>query len=530
MSRASAIRPKNKHGVMLLAALASIGVMVAAGSPAEAKMRRYAIVVGHNGSEDPELAALRYADDDAIRYWELLRLTTDEAILLVDPDDETARLYRNVPRKTPTRAALLAALATTREHMAADRERGDTPMLYFVYSGHGNYDQEGRGYTWLEGGRFTTRDLYDQVLGPSDGSPVVLIVDACNAALLVNSRGPGSTGDRRRAAPSTMNLEHYPNVGVILSSSSVSEVHEWGRYLAGVFSHEVRSGLLGPADLDGDGVVSFPELAAFIASANDRVANPTLRLSPYIRPPLNQPGMPVVDLGAVRFPVRLHVSAGEPMRGWLVDANLVRQADFHTDGARSFDIGLTRPDEEWVVVTGDHERRIPPGTRGTVALADLPAEGTSIAGTRGTTDAYFERTLFQAAYGPEFANTFLTDSYPNSLIVERAVAVPWYENALGWSLVGGGLAMAGGGLGAHLWALDAQDRAHAATFAADAADANGDIETGRLAAGILYGAGAATLTSGILVFLLDDSIEIERYVPPIRVMVGPGGISVEGSM
>ncbi|GMV43796.1 MAG: hypothetical protein AMXMBFR64_55120 [Myxococcales bacterium] len=499
-------------------------------SAAHAETRRYAVVVGHNGSEDPGLAPLRYADDDAIRYWELLRLTADEATLLVDPDEETARLYRSVPRRPPTRAAVLEALATTRERMAADRARGDTPMLYFVYSGHGNYDQEGRGYTWLEGGRFTTRDLYDQVLAPSEGSPVVLIVDACNAALLVNSRGPGSTGDRRRAAPSTMNLEHYPNVGVILSSSSVSEVHEWGRYLAGVFSHEVRSGLLGPADLDGDGAVTFPELAAFVASANDRVANPTLRLAPYIRPPLDRPSLPVVDLRTMRFPARLHIGAGEPTRGWLVDGNLVRQADFHTDGAHAFEIGLTRADEEWVVVTGAVERRVPAGTRGTVALANLPREGAALAGTRGTTDSYFERTLFQEPYGATFANGFLIDTYPGSLVVERLVPVPWYENPLAWSLVGGGLAMAGGGLGVHLWALDAQERANAATFAADAAAANQDIETGRLASGILYGAGAAAFASGVLVFLLDDRMEVERYVPPIRVMVGPEGVSIEGSL
>lgn len=497
---------------------------------AHAETTRYAVVVGHNGSQDPELQPLRYADDDAIRYWELFRTVADHAVLLVDPDEETRRLYRTVQRQAPTREALLAALADVRERMARDRARGDTPILTFIYSGHGNYDQEGRGYTWLEGGRFTTRDLYDQVLAPSEGSPVILIVDACNAALLVNSRGPGSTGDRRPAAPSTMNLEHYPNVGVILSSSSVSEVHEWGRYLAGVFSHEVRSGLLGPADVDGDGAVTFPELAAFVASANDRVANPTLRLAPYIRPPLDRPQMPVVELAAARFPLRLTVGQGEPVRGWILDGNLVRQADFHSDGRHGFSIGLVRPDEEWVVVTGGTERRVPPGTRGTVALADLPAQGVSLAGTRGTTDSYFEKTLFTEPYGADFATRFLTADYPESLVVERMVPVPWYENAVGWSLVGGGLAVAGAGLGAHLFALDAQERAQTAQWAPDAIAANDDIEQGRLAAGILYGAGAASLVSGVLVFLLDDAVEIERYAPPIRVNVGPAGISVEGSL
>jgi hypothetical protein len=520
------------NGARTLAALAALtGVLgVLAPTAAGAEVRRYALVVGYNGSDDPALSPLRYADDDALRYHELFRLVGDEAILLVDPDAETARLYRDVRRRVPTRAAVLAALAELREKMGADRARGDTPVLYFVYSGHGNYDQEGRGYTWLAGGRFTTRDLYDQVIAPSEGSPVILIVDACNAALLVNSRGPGSSGDRRPAAPSKMNLENYPNVGVILSSSSVSEVHEWGRYLAGVFSHEVRSGLLGPADLDGDSTITFPELAAFIAAANEQVANPTVRLRPYIRPPLDRPGLPVVDLTRARFPARLHVQAGKPVRGWLLDGNLVRQADFHSDGGRRFEVGLTRADEEWVVVTDGKERRIPSGTRGPIELAGLSEAPESLARARGTTDSYFERTLFQEAYGAEFATRFLTGAYPESLVVERVVPVPWYENALAWSLVGGGLAVAGGGLAFHLDALAARDEAESASWASDVTAANDRIETSRLAAGILYGAGAAAVAGGVLTFLLDEDIRLERYEPPLRVLVGPEGVTVQGRL
>ena len=515
-----------RPGLVLLLALT--GALLS--TSAQGAVHRYALVIGHNGSNDPDLSPLRYADDDAIRYYELLRLVADEATLLVDPDEESGRLYRDVPHGAPTREAVLSTLSSMHERMAKDRARGDVPVLYFVYSGHGNYDQEGRGYTWLSDSRFTTRDLYDSVLAPSDGSPVILVVDACNAALLVNSRGPGSTGDRRRAAPSTMNLEHYPNVGVILSSSSVSEVHEWGRYLAGVFSHEVRSGLLGPADLDGDRRITFPELAAFVASANERVANPTIRLKPYIRPPLYRPDMAVVDLDEARFPVRLRIDAGEAVRAYVVDGDLIRLADFHTDGGRTVEVGLTRANEDWVVVTGDKEHRVPTEATGTVDLSTLAGQPVSVAGARGTTDNYFERTLFKQAYGTPFAVDYLEHDYPSSLVVERLVPVPWYENAVGWSLVGGGLAMAGGGLAFHLHAIGARDRAETAAWASEAAAANDDIEMGRLGAGLLYGAGAAAVTGGILTFILDRDVEVERYEPPLRVMVGPEGVLIQGSM
>ena len=39
--------------------------------------RSYALVVGHNSSTDPNQAPLRYADDDAIRYFELFNIPVD---------------------------------------------------------------------------------------------------------------------------------------------------------------------------------------------------------------------------------------------------------------------------------------------------------------------------------------------------------------------------------------------------------------------------------------------------------------------
>ena len=50
--------------------------------------------------------------------------------------------------------------------------------------------------------------------------------------------------------------------GVVVATSSEAETHEWSRFDGGVFSHELRSGLLGSADLDGDGQVRYDEIAA----------------------------------------------------------------------------------------------------------------------------------------------------------------------------------------------------------------------------------------------------------------------------
>ena len=66
-------------------------------------------------------------------------------------------------------------------------------------------------------------------------------------------------------------------VGYLLSSSASGEAHEWAGFEAGVFSHEVRSGLYGAADADGDGRVTYPEIAAFVRRANATITNESFR-------------------------------------------------------------------------------------------------------------------------------------------------------------------------------------------------------------------------------------------------------------
>ncbi len=121
--------------------------------------RRFAVVVGYNGSDDPDLAPLAYADDDALRYTELLRHTAEHTRTLVSPDAASRALWGDVRSTAPTRDAVLAALQSVQSAMAKARAVGDRPILYFVYTGHGNYDAEGRGYVHLQGGRLTTRSV-----------------------------------------------------------------------------------------------------------------------------------------------------------------------------------------------------------------------------------------------------------------------------------------------------------------------------------------------------------------------------------
>ena len=516
--------PGRCAGILLAAAL-----VLSAGPAAASRWARFALVIGYNGSDDPELTPLRYADDDAVKYAQYFEQVAERTILLTRLDASSERVFGKNPKGSiaPTRVNVLRALAELRRGVAAARARGDKPILFFVYSGHGNYDKEGRGYVHLADGRWTTRDIYFHVLGPSEGATphhVVLMVDACNAALLVNSRG-GT--DRRRVRGTTLKLERYPNVGVILSSSSVGEVHEWGRYLSGIFSHEVRSGLLGPADIDDDGHVTFAELAAFIASANADVKNEVYRLKPYIRPPISAPNLPLVSIGEARFPVRVRIDRTIRGKAHVVNAELLRYADFNKSDSVDFWLGLPRGG--FALVHGGREYVIPKDAHGDLRLSALQSRRAGQLAARGPS-AYFEQRLFAKPHSRAKAKRWLKLRYAETLVVERLVPIPWHENWGAWSLLGGGLGVLGGAVALHVTALGTLEHVRGpGVFARDIHAANRDADTLNKAAIAMYSVGGAALLSSVLWFALDQRFRTEIYRPPLEINITPNGVLLKST-
>tara|TARA_B100000674_G_C37917648_1_gene951740 strand:+ start:410 stop:1954 length:1545 start_codon:yes stop_codon:yes gene_type:complete len=508
---------------LCILAFALVGLSLTAGESL-AKERRFAMVVGYNDSDDANLKKLRYADDDALRNARLLDHVTDKLILLTQLDKESQRLFGPQSMGSPTRANIIAGLKKLRAAMDDARAAGDQPILYFAYSGHGNYDAEGRGYIHLADGRFTTRDLYFHLFEPAKTDPIILMVDACNAALLVNSRGVVTR--RRVTSEKKLNLENYPNVGVVLASSTVGETHEWGRYLAGVFSHEVRSGLLGPADLNGDEKVTFIELAAFIAAANDRVANPTVRVKAYIRPPLSHPNLALIDIGQGTFPAKLRIQRSFKGKAHVVDSDLIRYADFHKGPSQEFTLALTNKDS-FVLVQGEDEFVIPKGTQGTVEVGNLQRRKRTVLSARGAGSDYFERTLFHRKYDAGYASTYLSQDYLMGLKVQRFNLDPWYENENGWLALAAGIGSIGAAAVFHAAAFNAAEEGEQATWADQRHLANQRADRNQTTANILYGLGGAAALTSALLFALDRNVTAETYEPPLRLNIGPTGISLQ---
>src|SRR5687768_801094 len=261
-----------------------------AASGAELQVRRYAVVIGVNQPAREGQKPLRFADDDAVRFHTLFRQLSGDAALFSLLDEETQRIYPEVvgEAEIPDERAIFDRFQQMFERIAADERSGVRTELYFVYSGHGYVDDRGEGHLGLHGATLSRSELYDQILSRSPARVNHVIVDACDAYFFVQSRGDPRIEQllQQRAQDylDRQSLARYPNTGAILSTASAAESHEWSEIRAGVFSHEVRSALLGAADADEDARISYQELEAFVLAANAGVAHVAAERAVFVRP------------------------------------------------------------------------------------------------------------------------------------------------------------------------------------------------------------------------------------------------------
>jgi hypothetical protein len=317
--------------VMRLAALILVLIPSATATAAE-ETRTFALVVTNNRSSSLSMPDLQYADDDGARYYRLFRSVADadNVVLLTTFDRASAAAYPELldVAKAPTKTAVESAARRIAAAVQSARKAGARTTFYFVYAGHGDVEQ-GRGTIDLEDGRvdgqFLERAIIETI--PADTKHVLL--DSCDSFFVLNPRKPGG---RRWATPKDMALgfsKRHPEVGLFLSTNSDAEVFEWSELESGVFSHELRSGLSGAADVDGDGNVSYAEAAGFVDQANQRITRDNLRPHIYFRGPNGESTSPLFSPGKARGR-RLVLGEG-PVRLWVKSDRGERLLDLHKD-------------------------------------------------------------------------------------------------------------------------------------------------------------------------------------------------------
>lgn len=405
--------------------------------------RAYVVVIGNNQSVEVGVRPLRYADDDAARFYELLEPSAARIALLTVMDDDTQRIHAKLPTLAlaPTKENLLAVLKGFEVDVASDRAAGRQSVFFFVYVGHGHVGPAGQGYLSFLDGPLTSEELWGEVVGGMRATYNHLIIDACNSYLLVGSRGGTPVDDSGPDASEAIrtyggerSAERYPNTGVVVSTSSATESHEWSVFQGGVFSQEVRSALSGAADVNADGRVEYSELAAFLGAANLAIDDPRARLQAWVRPPPLDHHRPLIDLSS-GYTHLLRLPKSFSGKFYLEDARGVRFADGNKTGETDVYIALASS-PSYFVRTGDTEARFVLPQSGTVDLRSLEFKPLARA-ARGSVAETYRDLLFQIPYGPGFYQGFVARTssvtpvvrservFPPPALAPRAVDLPF---------------------------------------------------------------------------------------------------------
>ncbi len=483
----------------------------------EAAYASFAFIVGVNKSVDPEVTPLRYADDDAARYLELFRSLGARSYVLTRPDANTRRLHPQVAAEAmlPVRADFDRAAAFLAWDVEQARQRGVKTVLYFVYAGHGNV-KDGRGYIALEDGRLDALELEAQVIGRIHADQTHVIVDACYSYFLTLERGPGGGRHEVHGFSQLGALAKRETVGLLLSTSSARESHEWSGVEAGVFSHEVRSGLYGAADADGDGRVSYREIAAFIDRANASIANARYRPDVYAHPP--KASDVLVDLRE-RSRARIEVPPSSGAHYFLEDSRGIRFADFHNGDLRpAYLLKPSNAGRLYLHRLGDEAEFTIPTDAEVVSLADLvPQEPHSR--TRGAANDAFD-VLFSLPFDQRAVQSLSLRPWRPLTPSESAPPLPEWRLYTGIGLLGAATASAIGASASLISAHDLRASTTPSTPPSDLATINEKIHARNTWAAVGFAFAGVTAGSGLAVLLWP------RSNPPVDVTASPASAMV----
>jgi len=329
----------------------------------------FAVVVGNNKSLGNRRAELRYADDDAARYFEIFQaMAPGRVSLLAELDRDTQRLFPGAKAHalSPSRRSLEGVGKRLAEQVRAARAAGHETDVYFVFAGHGDVDR-GEGFIELSEARFFASDL-TAWLSAIPFSRAHVILDSCNSFFMLGARKPGGRHFATSEDASRALAARLPNVGVFLSTSADGEAFEWSEIQSGIFSHVVRSGLLGAADANGDGQVSYVELAAFVDTATSDVKNPNMRPHVFARGPGARDNTPIANLQSMSGVRRFALNDPGALRVRLRDQNGVPLLDAHSERSQSLLLALPEAWAEGAIV-----ERTGLGGAGNKTLYGLPS-------------------------------------------------------------------------------------------------------------------------------------------------------------
>jgi hypothetical protein len=237
-----------------LCLIAVVAVATCAPRALHAEVERYALIVGNNigDSEEPRLV---YAEDDARRLHDVLHelggFRAENIVLLRSQSAETVR------------RSLIALNDRIRTQTAA----GAQSELVVYYSGHSDQSALHLGRSALE-----LIEL-EQLVRGSSATLRVLILDSCRSGALTRVKG----GTIQPGFAIALD-QRVPNDGVVFwtATSESENAQESDAVRGSFFTHYLVSGLVGAADLDGNGSVTLGEAYQYSYENTLRATSRTL--------------------------------------------------------------------------------------------------------------------------------------------------------------------------------------------------------------------------------------------------------------
>ncbi len=406
--------------------------VLAWGPPLFAATHVYAIVIGNNRGFAGTRAAsaapqLRYADDDAAAFAELLAPIADSSELLTVMDRDTQALYPKLAgtARVPTREALRGSVERLRARLRAERHAGERNVVFVFFSGHGALDYDGQPALALADGGLDHAFLYQEILAELPADEIHLLIDACHAEAVVRPRD----GDAESVAVSLAQanafllentLARFPNTGAIMAASTDAKAHEWDAVRHGVFTHELLSALRGAADVNHDRRLEYSEVYAFMAAANREVSDPRARLAIVARPP--DANRRAALLALSDFPAgRTAWLTGVPGKSGIVelDDGRGRLVTLHGDRDFSGDL-LIPPGTKLYVRAGEEEASFSAAPGQAVPFAHLEFAPATLR-ARGPLEDALREGLFAGEYGRRYYDG-VVDQAPGFLPVDFTAA------------------------------------------------------------------------------------------------------------
>jgi Caspase domain len=401
-----------------------------ASSQARAATALFSLAIGYNGLPPDARASgvgvLSFADDDALAVHELARTVARRSVVLALPDRATQARY---PSSGETRPPSLAELRRALAELGADIKRatsaGDDVTVWLFYSGHGWLDDDGRANLTLVDGALSQEILCDEVLPALPGRTVHLMIDACHAEAMIRPRDVTAqtvevSASEVASASLRSRLDHLPNVGAIMASTSNTQAHEWDDYQAGVFTHELLSGLRGGADVNGDGRVEYSEMAAFLAAANRQVTDPRARLTTLVVAPKLYPRVAIVDTRGARDVARLQGRAHHLGRFQIDDQRGNRLLDLRAESG--FVVDVIVPADEPILLSNERgEATVATSADSPTSLEEVHLE-TRRTRSRSAVAESMRRGLFAAEFGPSYYEGFVDNADSQMVPVELVPA------------------------------------------------------------------------------------------------------------